>query len=252
MWRVLLGWLALPLFVIVFFSLLLLFHAAQVVALRLSGYSAHKKTVDWLLFCLLQALRLVGASINFRANLGQLPTDRPLIVVSNHQSMYDIPLLGWLFRRWHPKYVSKKELATGIPSISYNLRHGGSVCIDRKDNRQALPALKAFGEYLAQYGYAGCIFPEGTRARDGQVKPFKPQGFAILLKTMPTAVVVPVAIEGSWVLQKYGFLPIPFGVRLQCTQLPPIAREGKTTEQIIQETEAAIRAALGQELGPTV
>ncbi|MCU0450399.1 MAG: 1-acyl-sn-glycerol-3-phosphate acyltransferase [Bernardetiaceae bacterium] len=252
MWRVILGWLFLPVFVVVFFTLLLVFHVAQVVALRGGGYEIHKKTVDWLLFCLLKALWLVGGRVRFKAQLAQLPTDRPLIVVSNHQSMYDIPLLGWLFRRWHPKYVSKKELATGIPSISYNLRHGGSVCIDRKDNRQALPALKAFGEYLAQHGYAGCIFPEGTRARDGQVKPFKPQGFAILLKTMPTAVVVPVAIQGSWLLQKYGFKPIPFGVKLTCTQLPPIAREGKTSEQIIQETEAAIRAFLGQTLEPTV
>jgi 1-acyl-sn-glycerol-3-phosphate acyltransferase len=41
--------------------------------------------------------------------------------------------------------VSKKELGQGIPSISFNLRHGGSALIDRKDPKQAIPAIKGLG-----------------------------------------------------------------------------------------------------------
>ncbi len=240
------SWLIWPFFVLVFFLLLLIFHAIQVVARTLGGYEAHKKSVDWLLALLLWQLRLMlGTRITLRLPY-QLPPDCPLIVVSNHQSMYDIPMLGILFADRHPKYVSKVELAKGIPSISYNLRHGGSVCIDRKDARQSLPALKQFGEYLEANRYAGCIFAEGTRSRNGQMKPFKPQGLSVLLKTMPSALVIPVAIQGSWELARYGFKPIPIGVHMQCTALPPIDRTGKTNEEIVCEAEQAIRNFLGQ------
>ncbi|MCS7017967.1 MAG: 1-acyl-sn-glycerol-3-phosphate acyltransferase [Bernardetiaceae bacterium] len=210
------------------------------------GYEAHKKSVDILLHALLWQLRLMlGTRITWQLNY-ELPTNRPLIVVSNHQSMYDIPLLGVMFAKHHAKYVSKVELARGIPSISYNLRHGGSVCIDRKDVRQSLPALKQFGEYLEAKRYAGCIFAEGTRSRDGKMKPFKPQGLSVLLKAAPSALVIPVAIQGSWELAKYGFMPVPIGVHLKCTALPPIERNGKTSEEVIRQTEQAIRNFLGQ------
>jgi 1-acyl-sn-glycerol-3-phosphate acyltransferase len=45
-------------------------------------------------------------------------------------------------RDFHCKFVSKKELGKGIPSVSYNLRHGGSALIDRKDPKQAIPEIK--------------------------------------------------------------------------------------------------------------
>ena len=69
----------------------------------------------------------------------------PLIIVSNHQSMNDIPPIIWYMRKYHPKFVSKIELGKGIPSVSYNLRHGGSALIDRKDSKQALVAIARFG-----------------------------------------------------------------------------------------------------------
>lgn len=234
-----------PIFTFVFFLLLYVFHPVQILTRKLGGYEAHKKTVDVMLFCLMQAIKITGATVGF-GPLPVLPTGRPLLLVSNHQSMYDIVLIGWLFRRFHPKYVSKMELTRGVPSVSYNLRYGGSVGINRNDIRQSLPTLKAFGEYLAQHCYAGCIFPEGTRARDGKVKFFRPQGLVILLKAAPDAVVVPIAIEGSWEIMKHGLKPIPFGCQLHCTALPPIDRTGKTSEEVVQECEATIKTFLGQ------
>ena len=46
--------------------------------------------------------------------------------------MYDISPIMWYLRKHHVKFVAKKELGKGIPSVSYNLRHGGSILIDRK------------------------------------------------------------------------------------------------------------------------
>ena len=44
---------------------------------------------------------------------------QPIIVVSNHQNMMDIPPLIWYFRHQHAKFISKKELGRGIPSVSF-------------------------------------------------------------------------------------------------------------------------------------
>ena len=131
-----------------FFGLsLVVFHPIQWVCFNLFGYKAHKVSVDYLQFCLMRCLNLLGTRISFR-NPYKLSTDRPLIIISNHQSMYDISPIMWYLRRHHVKFVSKQELGRGIPSVSYNLRHGGSVLIDRKNPRQALPAMLNFAEYI--------------------------------------------------------------------------------------------------------
>src|SRR5690606_21081302 len=113
----------------------------------LFGYKALKITVDWLQFFLMRCLDVLGTRFTF-TNPYDIDTDQPLIIVANHQSMYDISPIMWYMRKHHPKFISKKELGKGIPSVSYNLRHGGSVLIDRKNARQALPAIMKFGEYI--------------------------------------------------------------------------------------------------------
>ena len=90
----------------------------------------------------------------------------------------------WYLRRHHVKFVSKQELGRGIPCVSYNLRHGGSVLIDRKNPRQALPAMLNFAEYIEKTKRAAVIFPEGTRSKDGRPKPFKTKGLEVLLKKL--------------------------------------------------------------------
>src|SRR6056297_3026223 len=109
-----------------FFLTLLIFHPVQWVSLKLFGYQAHKKSVDIFNFFLLRCLNLVGTRFQYK-NSFSFDMSRPHIIVSNHQSMFDIPPIIWYMRQFHPKFISKKELAKGIPGISYNLRHGGSV-----------------------------------------------------------------------------------------------------------------------------
>src|SRR5690606_40331004 len=85
----------------------------------------------------------------------------PLILVSNHQSMLDISPLEFYLSDFHPKFISKIELGKGIPSVSYNLQKGGSVLIDRKDPRQALPEIKKLAQYIEKHKRSAVIFPEG-------------------------------------------------------------------------------------------
>jgi 1-acyl-sn-glycerol-3-phosphate acyltransferase len=221
---------------------LLIFHVAQVLALPF-GYATHKRVVDYLNFCLLASLKVVGTRIEFRCEY-DLPTDTPLIVVANHQSMYDIPMLGWVFRNHHPKYVAKIELSKGLPSISYNLRHGGSVLINRSDARASMRAIQKFGKQVEEHRYAACIFPEGTRARDGVMKEFNLAGLTMLTRAAPSATIVPVAIDGSWRLMRYRMRPVPFGVRVRCTVLAPIGQDEYPAKDIAGVTENRIRESM--------
>ena len=120
-----------------FFFFLLVFHPLQWLAYNIGGYNGHKRVVDWLNFCLTKLLLVLFIPVKY-INTQNLPKNVPLIVVSNHQNVNDIPPIFWFLRKHHPKFVSKIELGKGIPSVSYNLRKGGSVLIDRKDPRQSL------------------------------------------------------------------------------------------------------------------
>ena len=241
------GWVLTPLHLLLFGAVLLVFHVAQVIALPF-GYAAHKRVVDFLNLGVLSSLCVMGTRIAIRCP-HDLPADAPLVVVANHQSMYDIPLLGWALRRHHPKYVAKIELGRGLPSISFNLRHGGSVLIDRGDPRGSMRAIQKFGKSVETHRYAACIFPEGTRARDGEMKAFSAAGLMALIRATPSAVIVPVAIDGSWELMRYRMRPVPFGVRVRCNVLAPIHQEAHPLKELVVIVEERIRTAVAEGRG---
>jgi len=236
--------LAYPLSVIFYFFFflnLLVFHPIQWICLKLGGYTAHKKSVDIFNFILLRCLNLLGTT--FKVDIpANIPTDRTVIFVSNHQGMYDIPPIIWYFRKHHPKFVSKKELGRGIPSISFNLRHGGSVLIDRKNRRESLQKMSQFGEYLRQTKRSAVIFPEGTRSRTGQPKEFRKNGMLMLFKKNPDALVVPVTINNSWKLFKYGNFPMGIGVHMTIKAHEPMEISSMDPESLSAKIERTIIA----------
>ncbi|MCZ2356308.1 MAG: 1-acyl-sn-glycerol-3-phosphate acyltransferase [Bacteroidia bacterium] len=237
-----LGWIFTPFHALFFILIILIFHVLQIIALRLLGYHAHKKVVDAMEICMILNLQIVmGLRLRCNPLPKELSTDKPLIIISNHQSMFDIPIIGWVFRKYHPKYISKRELAHGIPSISYNIRHGGSIAINRGDAAEAVQLIADFGKYLEKNNFAGCIFPEGTRSRNGVLKPFKTTGTIQLLNATPNAQILPLVISGSWETMRYNSLPTPYGIKITLTPLPLINRKNKTSEEIAAECEQAIK-----------
>lgn len=236
-------WIPSAIFLVIFGFLIVVYHAFQYIAFNLFGYLAHKKSVDSLLWWLNHILIIVGYPYKVDNQAGDLPMDKPIIFVSNHQGMFDISMIGYTLRKYHPKYVAKKSLSKGIPSISYNLNHGEHVLIDRKNGRESIMKIREFSKYLNKNNRAGVIFPEGTRTRNGKMLPFKPMGLKIMLKTMPDAIVVPIVLENFWLIEKYGLKPIPFGFgkTLKCTILPQIDRTRMTNDEIIIELEKQIK-----------
>ena len=218
---------------------LVIFHPIQWICFNVFGYQAHKKSVDYLNFFLVKCTNILGTTYRFE-NLNSIPKNVPLIVVANHQSMYDIIAIIWYMRRYHCKFVSKKELGSGIPSVSYNLRHGGSVLIDRKDPKQAIPTIKGLSEYIEKNTRSAVIFPEGTRSKTGKPKEFAQSGLKILCKYAPSAYVVPISINNSWKMVRFGTFPMGLGNRLTFTIHEPMAVKDYAFEELIKKTEAAV------------
>ncbi|MGB5190131.1 lysophospholipid acyltransferase family protein [Robiginitalea sp.] len=230
------------LYILLFGLTLIVFHPIQWLCLNLFGYEAHRMSVALLNLCLMRCTHLLGTSYTFR-NKELLPDKGPAIIVANHQSMYDIPPIIWRLRRLHPKFVSKKELGRGIPSVSYNLRHGGSALIDRQDRRQSLTAIRELGEYIERTGRSAVIFPEGTRSRDGNPKAFRMVGLKVLIKSAPSAQIIPVSINNSWKILRFGKFPYGLGARLEFIIHPTVPAAGCTDKEL-EEIEATIASAI--------
>jgi len=222
---------------------MLLFHLVEWICFNTFGYQAHKKSVDYFNWTILRCLNILGTRFDMNI-LGAIPENVPIIIVSNHQSMWDIPPIIWSLRKLHPKFISKIELGKGIPAISYNLRHGGSILIDRKNPRQALTEMMKFAKYLVAFNRSGVIFPEGTRSRDGIPKTFHRKGLVTLFKYAPESYVLPITVNNSWKLQRYGLFPMPLGVHLEHTVHPAIKVASNTAEELIDLIEETIKSSV--------
>lgn len=224
---------------LLFGLILVTFHVLQWLSFNIFGYQAHKRSVDIFNWFLVTNLRLLGTRFHISGDRN-FSNDKPYIIIANHQSMYDIPPIIWYMRNLHPKFISKKELGKGIPAISYNLRHGGSVLIDRDDPVQAENAIRQMGKYIKKYNRSVVIFPEGTRSRDGKPKRFAKGGLRYLLAECPDATILPVSIKNAWKLHKKGMFPLNLGVNY-CMQIhQPIKAIDYEFDELHQKVEKII------------
>ena len=230
-------------FAVVFFLLLLIFHPIQWLGLKLFGQEGHQNVVNIMNWFLIKSLLILGIRVQFENNY-TLPENTTLIFVSNHQSTFDIPPIIWYLRKHYPKFVSKKELGKGIPSISFNLKHGGAALIDRKDAKQALTELGKFAKRINQNKWSAAIFPEGTRSRTGKTKPFSVNGLKMLLKYNPEAYVVPITINNSWKVFKYGKFPLGIGSPIKLLTHEPIKVDSLPFDQLVTKVELTIKEAI--------
>jgi 1-acyl-sn-glycerol-3-phosphate acyltransferase len=225
--------------ILLFFLFLIIFHPVQIISYKIWGYNAHRKSVYILNWFLMQSqLPLFNTfSINFKTDL---PTGPSYIFVCNHQSMFDIPPLIYYLRDYHAKFIAKKELAKGIPSISINLRIGENCAIDRKDRKQAITALIKFAKNVYNKKHSVVIFAEGTRSKNGVPKTFQTNGLKTIFKYVPDAIVVPVTVNNSWKVNRYGKFPYGIGNKIKLTIHEPISIQGRDLDQLILETQEMV------------
>jgi 1-acyl-sn-glycerol-3-phosphate acyltransferase len=146
----------------------------------------------------------------------------PYVVVSNHQSLADIPLISHV--PWEMKWVAKEELFR-VPFVGWMMKLAGDIPLNRKSARSGARALLQASRYL-QKRCSVMFFPEGTRSPDGRVGRFNDGAFHLAIRSgVP---ILPLAVDGSsQCLPKSSWR---FGRRqdIRLHILPPVATEGLT------------------------
>jgi len=244
-----LSWITSLLFLPVFGLTLAVFDVAQRVA-RLFGRRPQEYVAGALQAMLVWDFGICGTRLTVERDPGVRPWTSYLII-SNHQSMFDIVIIGKLFFSNFPKYVSKRSLGKWIPSVSYNLREGGHVLIDRSDAPAAVAAIRELGQRVRNGQASGCIFPESTRARTGELGKFRVGGSMALLEEAPDTPVVPVVIDESWRVFAHNCLPVPWGMRVRVHIGAPIARApGEDRAALLERVRTEMATTLARWRGP--
>ena len=168
--------------------------------------------------------RLILGTTGVRVDVSGLERIDPngtYVFVSNHQSIYDIPILFWMLPN-QLRIIAKESLGN-FPFLGWHLRRTGHMLVDRTRPDRA----KIFGwaSRLTANGLSLIVFPEGTRSRDGRVGRFKGGSFYLALESgLP---VVPLSIVGSrHVMLKGRLATYPGHVRLVVHE--PIDTRGLT------------------------
>ncbi|MDP4852138.1 MAG: 1-acyl-sn-glycerol-3-phosphate acyltransferase, partial [Saprospiraceae bacterium] len=115
-----------------------------------------------------------------------------------------------------------------------------AALIDRKDGKQAIREIVRMAEQVVEKKQATLIFPEGTRATTEQLLPFMTGGIAALVKKIPNAWIVPIAISGNATMNPKGLFPLKSGQNLSWTVLPGFSTDQLNATEICQKVESQI------------
>ncbi len=204
------------------------------------GFFAHgcARAWSWLI------LKTTGVRVEAQG-IDRLTPGRTYVFVSNHQSIYDIPIL-FATLPFQLRIIAKKSLGR-FPFLGWHLQRTGHLLVDRRNpDRRAI-----FDQWsqLVSKGLSLIVFPEGTRSVDGRVARFKAGSFLLAIQVgLP---VVPVAVSGSRHVMLKGRLRVGRG-RVSLAVRPPIETRGRfeptiedakrladeVREQIVAGTEA--------------
>jgi 1-acyl-sn-glycerol-3-phosphate acyltransferase len=169
-----------------------------------SGHFAHWCARTWSRLI----LRTTGVRVDV-VGLERLTPGRTYVFVSNHQSIYDIPILFWSLP-YQLRIIAKESLGR-FPFLGWHLRRTGHMLVDRRRPDRA--RIFGWASRLTTNGLSLIVFPEGTRSRDGRVARFKGGSFYLALEAgLP---VVPLSVIGSrHVMLKGRLATYPGHVRL--------------------------------------
>ncbi len=128
----------------------------------------------------------------------RIPGREGTLILMNHQSVFDIPLLVDAVHDAYPKIVTRKRYVRWIPLISHMIRLYEYPIVDTSANpqesRQALTAIRSAAR---DSDVPLAIFPEGHRSRDGEIGKFFTTGLKLILRQRAWTVYVLVA-DGFW------------------------------------------------------
>lgn len=151
-------------------------------------------------FTLTTLRRIAGAQI---PKPPRIPCEPGILILMNHQSLFDIPLVAESVDGGYPRIVTRQRYGRWIPTISHFVRLYEYPVV----NPLATPgALRGMLRELTRASRTSdvplVVFPEGTRTRDGEIGPLKTEGLALILRARPWKVYV-LVIDGFWQTAKF-------------------------------------------------
>lgn len=188
-----------------------------------------------------------GFKIHLENELAE-PLPERFIVLSNHQSLLDIPIIMHVLPKGsHARFVAKRELGFGIPLISLLLRTSGHCLIRRRgDALQAMRTVTAMARRCRREATVPVVFPEGTRSRTGELGVFHAAGARKILDVEPLPVLV-VAVDGGWDVSNLAEFMSSFGrkpYRIRFIEVLPAPEGRKAALEVMEKSRELIDASL--------
>ncbi len=164
------------------------------------------------------------------------------IFISNHRSFLDTAALFYHTGR-RIGLLAKKELLK-VPILGYGMGYVNIMAIDRSNRERALTTVRAATERIRS-GVSFGVFAEGTRARPGELLPFKKGAFYMAIEAgVP---IVPVAMKNTDKLMGKGTGMSRPGT-MEVAILPPVETEGISTDEDVKRLIETVRAQIAEEL----
>jgi 1-acyl-sn-glycerol-3-phosphate acyltransferase len=208
---------------------------------RLNKAGKNKEKLElidrFILKCTKKLVKISGADVTVTGT-ENVPSDEPVLYVSNHQGNMDIPLL-YSTAPQTMAFVAKKEMEK-IPLLGYWMKERGCVFIDRENARNSLKAINEAIQNL-KLGHSMAVFPEGTRSKSSQVGDFKAGSLRIAIKS--GVKVIPVSIKDSYKLIGKRGKNTPAKVSVHYSE-PIDSKNFKDTNELAAEVLAQIKKHL--------
>ncbi len=173
--------------------------------------------------------------------LEKINSSRSYVIVSNHLSLYDSPLLV----RYLPlsvRFLAKRELFK-IPVMGGYMGRTGHIPIDRSNPRAALTSMVEASRLVSEHGSSILIYPEGTRSMDGKLQPFKDGAALLAIKAgLP---LLPVAVVGTEkILPSKGVVIQSGDIQLRVGD--PVETAGRSRVELTEILHAKVAELLAQ------
>ncbi len=177
------------------------------------------------------------------------PLPERFLLIVNHQSLLDIPLIILYLKRHRLRFVGKRELFRHILLISVvfrTMRHG---CIDRhRDFANTVRELTRLARQAKREGHSLVVFPEGTRAKQGDLLPFHSGAFRTILRTSPMPVVI-AALNGGYRASRMrdlreGIRGLTYRVKILSIRPAPQSKD--EMQFLLEEARAEINAKVAE------
>lgn len=220
-------------------ALLLIFGPPAIIAAWLAR--RHHWVYPWALFGARTWLQLSGVKVRVRG-FEHLNAKQPYVFISNHRSYLDTAALFYYTGR-RIGILAKKELLK-VPIMGHGMGYVNIMAIDRRSRESAIRTVQAATERIHS-GISFGVFAEGTRARPGELLPFKKGAFYMAIEAgVP---IVPVAMKNTDVLMGKGTGEAKPGT-MEMVLMPPVETAGLSSDDDVKRLIEKVHGSIAEEL----